>query len=466
MACSTIEVPALRLFLTSLALGTLLIARTSSALTGADTCAAATLSNDSLASPLTVNDTTVGQNDDVDVSYGNNACTEAPQCTGQLINGTPVLGGQTFSGTGTAPDRIFRFRVDSACTLSVSMFAATKDLNVSFMRGGCGNTPADCSCVDDSNVGGTAEELTGIAVTPNVDYYIVVDGYDNSGTPTTDSFSLTITRTAGTCNLSNAVCGDNAVGGGEVCDDGNTTNCDGCHGDCSGFETGCGDGFTCSSEACDDGNDDNCDGCRADCSAVETGCGDGFLCGAEVCDDDNSNDCDGCRGDCLAEETGCGDGFTCGAEECDDDNIDDGDGCSAQCQEEVTFAPDGGNMTPMDASVGGSSNSGGNGGTGGSTGGSTGTAGTIGNEPDASLNGGDSGSAGSGDGGEANGGNRGVGGFGNFNNAGSGGTSAPTPSKKSSSGCTLNATPTSTDPQWFALFAMLSALAIRRRKAR
>lgn len=459
----------LRLLFGSLALGTLLIARTSSALTGADTCAAATLSNDSLASALTINDTTVGQTDDIDIATSNTACTEAPLCTGQLAGGTPTQGGMTFQGTGTAPDRVFRFRVDSACTLSVSMTSTTFDLNVMFSRGGCGSTAADCSCVDDSDGGGVAEVLSGISVVPNVDYYIIVDGYTFSGNPpAADTFSLTISRTSGTCNLTNAICGDNSVGGGEVCDDGNTTDCDGCHGDCSGFETGCGDGYTCDAEACDDDNTNNCDGCRADCSAVETGCGDGFLCGAEICDDDNSNDCDGCRGDCTSLETGCGDGFTCGAEECDDDNIDDGDGCSAQCEEEVTFAPDAGNMTPADASVGGSSNTGGNGGTGGSTGGSTGTVGTSGNEPDASMTS-EGGSTGS-DGGESEGGNRGVGGFGNFNNAGSGGASNPASSKKSSSGCALTSlgdtTSSQTDPHWFALFTMLSALAIRRRTAR
>jgi len=44
------------------------------------------------------------------------------------------------------------------------------------------------------------------------------------------------------------VCGNGVVELGEVCDDKNNTDCDGCRADCSAVETGCGDGFVCSSE--------------------------------------------------------------------------------------------------------------------------------------------------------------------------------------------------------------------------
>lgn len=137
------------------------------------------------------------------------------------------------------------------------------------------------------------------------------------------------------CIGSGPVCGDGQVEGLEVCDDGNTDDCDGCRSDCSAVETGCGDGFLCGAEVCDDGNTADCDGCRADCSAAETGCGDGFTCGAEACDDGNTDDCDGCRGDCAVVETGCGDGALCGAEECDDGNLAVGDGCGPTCLTEV-----------------------------------------------------------------------------------------------------------------------------------
>jgi MYXO-CTERM domain-containing protein len=143
------------------------------------------------------------------------------------------------------------------------------------------------------------------------------------------------------CSALETGCGDSFLCNAEVCDDGNTTNCDGCRGDCSALETGCGDSYMCGAEACDDGNTADCDGCRADCSAVETGCGDSFLCNAEVCDDGNTVDCDGCRADCSANETGCGDGFTCGAEACDDGNAVDCDGCRADCSVAETGCGDG-----------------------------------------------------------------------------------------------------------------------------
>jgi MYXO-CTERM domain-containing protein len=448
------KLTSLELFTIGIASVLLLNARLAHALTGADTCAAATLSNDSLSSPLVVNDTTVGQTDDVDIDSANTACTEAPQCTGQTIGHTPVLGGMTFQGTGTAPDRVFRFRVDSACTLSVSMLANNADLNVMFSRGGCGNTAADCSCVDDSHGGGTAEQLTGISVEPLEDYYIIVDGYTlASNPPSTDAFTLTITRTSGTCNFTAEVCGNGSTGGGEACDDGNTDDCDGCHGDCSAVETGCGDGFECGAEACDDGNLVNCDGCRGDCTAEETGCGDGFICGAEACDDSNTDNCDGCRSNCLAEETGCGDGFVCGAEACDDGDTTNGDGCSSVCTTEVLSLDAGndGGLTPLDA--GGMSN----------TPDAAVSGGGSNDEPDAAA-GGDAGVGGSGGYG-GNAGDRAIGGFGNLNPGAGGNSSANPAAKKADSGCgcvTVGSEPTPS-ARWLTLFGLLTMLALRRR---
>ncbi|MBW2456954.1 MAG: DUF4215 domain-containing protein [Deltaproteobacteria bacterium] len=168
-----------------------------------------------------------------------------------------------------------------------------------------------------------------------------------------------------------ATCGNNNVEGSEVCDDGNTNDCDGCRGDCSAYETGCGDTFVCGNEACDDGNNNNCDSCSDACTLItgcgdgemcgneacddgntqscdgcsatcvtETGCGDGAVCGNEVCDDGNTSDCDGCRGDCSAAETGCGDTFVCGNEVCDDGNTADCDGCRADCSAAETGCGD------------------------------------------------------------------------------------------------------------------------------
>ncbi len=448
------------LLLTTCVVGALLSTRVASALTGADTCAAATLSNDSLSSPLVINDTTVGQTDDIDIATSNTACTEAPLCTGQLANDTPVQGGMTFSGTGTAPDRVFRFRVDTACTLSISMLSPTYDLNVMFSRGGCGSTAGDCSCVDDSDTGGTAETLTGISVSPLVDYYVIVDGYTFTGNPpAADTFSLTITRTAGTCNLTNEVCGNSTTGGGEACDDGNTNDCDGCRGDCSAAETGCGDGFICNAEVCDDANTNNCDGCRSNCLAEETGCGDGFTCGAEVCDDANTDSCDGCNGDCSVAETGCGDGVICTGEDCDDENTSNGDGCSATCtvEEPVTSVDAGsdGGLSLLDASGGGGASP------------AAGGTPNVSPEPDASFAGTSNGGNGGGGAGDGVGG-RNLGGFGNLNPGGTGGSTAnPAAEEKPDSGCgCVMVGGARATPNWLALFGVLAALALRRRVAR
>ncbi|MFH2009709.1 MAG: DUF4215 domain-containing protein, partial [bacterium] len=125
--------------------------------------------------------------------------------------------------------------------------------------------------------------------------------------------------------------------GAEVCDDGNTVNCDGCRGNCLAIETGCGDGFVCGLEVCDDGNTTDCDGCRGNCLATESGCGDGFTCPPETCDDGGTIPGDGCDAVCQVESSvGCGNGILepGEGETCDDGNTNAGDGCSAACQVE------------------------------------------------------------------------------------------------------------------------------------
>ncbi len=167
-----------------------------------------------------------------------------------------------------------------------------------------------------------------------------------------------------------AVCGDRVRGAGELCDDGNRLDGDGCSADCARVEIGwncpatgacvlgeeCGDSGLSMGEECDDGNTLDGDGCDAACvgelgwvcampgeACTAAGCGDGYLAGDEVCDDANMNDGDGCSaaceveagwvclaaGGCIAQQ--CGDSILAGAEACDDGNIVDGDGCSSDC---------------------------------------------------------------------------------------------------------------------------------------
>src|SRR5688572_6527849 len=73
----------------------------------------------------------------------------------------------------------------------------------------------------------------------------------------------------------NCLCGNTFVDAGELCDDGNNLDGDGCSSDCSGLEV-CGDNTLDAGEICDDGNTTSGDGCRADCNKIEV-CGDNTI---------------------------------------------------------------------------------------------------------------------------------------------------------------------------------------------
>ena len=96
--------------------------------------------------------------------------------------------------------------------------------------------------------------------------------------------------TSGPCSTTTTLpgqpprCGDGVVDAGEQCDDGNTTDCDGCSARCTREVVG--NGVVDCGEECDDGNTTDCDGCNAD---GEIECGNGVIdaeCG-EVCDGDD-----------------------------------------------------------------------------------------------------------------------------------------------------------------------------------
>jgi len=196
-------------------------------------------------------------------------------------------------------------------------------------------------------------------------------------------------------------CGDGLRGPAEACDDGNMVDNDSCRSDCSVAR--CGDGVVqespvgetgdtdtdtdtgepgASGEVCDDGNSDENDGCTSACDAPR--CGDGVLSGDELCDLGPANSDTGhCTTACLPRSCGdsfvqpgeaceapavdcvdcrwvtcndgmvqadeacdgaddsctdfctaalCGDGYLSPGEGCDDGNLQDGDECTAQCQ--------------------------------------------------------------------------------------------------------------------------------------
>src|SRR4051795_8264403 len=65
-------------------------------------------------------------------------------------------------------------------------------------------------------------------------------------------------------------CGNGRLDGGELCDDGNNRDGDGCNHNCTSTEV-CGNGFldTAVGEVCDDGNPVDGDGCSHDCRSKE-----------------------------------------------------------------------------------------------------------------------------------------------------------------------------------------------------
>jgi cysteine-rich repeat protein len=102
--------------------------------------------------------------------------------------------------------------------------------------------------------------------------WTLIAGDDLSGSVgTVTSWRLSLCVAASTC-------GDAVVDAGEVCDDGNSVNGDGCNGACAqepGFTCAgsptvcapiCGDGLVVGTEPCDDGNPANGDGCSAACA--------------------------------------------------------------------------------------------------------------------------------------------------------------------------------------------------------
>ncbi len=155
-----------------------------------------------------------------------------------------------------------------------------------------------------------------------------------------------------------AYCGDGIVQQehNESCDDGNTTDGDGCSSIC--VKESCGNHVVDPGEECEPNFGDPISVCNRFCE--HPACGDGNLDHGEACDDGNTVSGDGCSNDCLTLET-CGNGIADLGEACDDGNTTACDSCSANCQIEdygvcydggAIFAPsthnavDGGNGAP------------------------------------------------------------------------------------------------------------------------
>jgi cysteine-rich repeat protein len=198
---------------------------------------------------------------------------------------------------------------------------------------------------------------------------------DDGNTNNTDGCAACVIDVGGgwTCYPSNPsnpdsrsqcdLCGNGRVRGDEACDDGNTTDGDGCDSTCEvetddpwtcpasgGKCSWCGSGALEPGEVCDEGEGNETAGCN-NCTSITpnwyctvgqscTECGNGIVEGNEKCDDPGSG---ACAADCKAINPGwictngtnctqCGNGQIDAGEQCDDGNSLPGDGCSSTCQ--------------------------------------------------------------------------------------------------------------------------------------
>jgi hypothetical protein len=169
-------------------------------LTPADTCTLAT--NEVGALPFNSSGTTVGNVDDYDLPADvvSPTCAASTNCTGGGVAGCGPRG-CIYTGTGTAPDRAYRIRVDAPCNLTINGADTSNwDLALVVYQSQCSSNEADCVCVDDSDFAGTAESVLLNAV-PGLDYFIVIDGYSSGGTPPGPSGTFNVSVNGTGCVL-------------------------------------------------------------------------------------------------------------------------------------------------------------------------------------------------------------------------------------------------------------------------
>lgn len=245
-------------------------------------------------------------------------------------------------------------------------------LAIIFVWGCSGGEPGAVARVDGTppdTSGGTESTGSDIASTDSTIDSAIIDSASTSDTADSGQDS----------NTTVSVCGNGLLEEGELCDDGNAADSDGCAGTCLTQDTEydcstpgipcirvavCGNGVLEGSEACDEGDAYRTEGCAINCDAVTSGwtcprpgrscmlvpvCGDGIRARGEQCDDGNTSDGDGCSSACAQQEgffcvpgnlcvpMVCGDGNRTPDEACDDGNSANYDGCSTLCEVEEGF---------------------------------------------------------------------------------------------------------------------------------
>ncbi len=293
----------------------------------------------SASDPWTASDT-VGQLNEVQ-SYWQNPANGMPNGTNDVVHfvsGKTVTGGVAY--IDAACDDTYHFGVSQvfgAFDLSDpngiwDVLVVTHEIGhtLGSVHTHCYNPPLDHCYNQESGCYSGPTSLPPGGGTIMSYCHLLPGGLANVNLEFGDTVATTIRNfvTSVSCLTPAPVCGNGVVESGEQCDDGNTTNGDGCSSTCQ-TEGPCGNGVVNAGEQCDDGNTADGDGCSSTCQ-LETVCGNGIVEGAEQCDDGNTIDGDGCSSTCRYEST-CGDGVLQGLEQCDDGNTVNGDGCSSTC---------------------------------------------------------------------------------------------------------------------------------------
>jgi len=114
---------------------------------------------------------------------------------------------------------------------------------------------------------------------------------------------------------------------GEICDDGNNLNGDGCSADCRSQEF-CGNGIVdgATGEQCDTGGQSST--CNSDCTVAY--CGDGKVNASRGESCDTAGPSSTCNVFCQPPV--CGNGVVDLGEQCDDANVNNEDTCTSQCR--------------------------------------------------------------------------------------------------------------------------------------
>ncbi len=238
-------------------------------------------------------------------------------------------------------------------------------------------------CSDDGSVSGGICGNRVVNIYETCDDGNLFDG-DGCSSACITEYGYTCPSDGGECSevqVDVSLCGNSELDPGEICDDGNKTDGDGCSAVCN-IEPGyicetvgesckkdeeyvnlCGNKVIDADEACDDGNAVDGDGCSSDCRSIESGykcpdagelcvlesCGNGVLDPGEDCDDgassvDYSFMPGGCTELCRLAHY-CGDGIVDkDHEQCDNggiNNPDDYNGCSLFCEHGNLYCGDG-----------------------------------------------------------------------------------------------------------------------------